>query len=58
MKHWQLRQTVQDTPSSPWREVLSPDLLLTAKGCYVIILVALIWFGIGVLGLIKTVIGG
>jgi len=58
MKLFDLRTAAKNTPDSPWREVLSPDVLLTAKGCYVIILVALIWFGIGVLGLIKTVMGG
>jgi len=58
MKHWQLRQIVQDTPDSPWREVLSPTDFITAKMVFVIILVALIWFGVGILEHVKILIMG
>ena len=55
---WELRQIVKDTPNSPWREVLSPTDYITAKVVLTVILIAVCWFGLGMLGLLRDWIGG
>ena len=55
---WELRQSVNDTPNSPWREVLSLTDYITAKVVLTVILIAVCWFVVGMLGLLRDWIGG
>ena len=50
-KLFELRTIVDNTPSSPWEEVIEDDVLLIIKTCYAIVVsVLVIAVVLGVLG--------
>jgi len=58
MNLWELRQIIKDAPDSPWRKVLSWSDYITIKVMLTVILVAIMWFVVGMLGILKEWIGG
>ena len=57
MELFELRTIVDNTPSSPWEEVIARDVLLVIKTCYAIVVTVLVIAGVlGVLGWCETLI--